>query len=273
MPNIGDTKRAPEIGHKGHSLYKYSACTNCGRERWVRVADLEQGRGLICENCGYSGTEYYQRMIKGIRVLGAMRASELGKPLPKFRKRDPWYYKHQCAVCGQETWHMKRDLHRACSPRCGSVITSTKGRGEGNKNWKGGRFNQSNGYIFTLLYPESPFYSMAGAKSHGYVLEHRLIMAQHLGRCLSSVEVIHHINGVKDDNRIENLELLPNNASHQPYNNLQRRVKELEQSVEKYITRIKLLEWRVRELEHGNPELADPLDRASAETIQGAPYR
>ena len=58
----------------------------------------------------------------------------------------------------------------------------------------------SNGYVL-IWAPDHP------AASHKRVFEHRLVMEAALGRLLFPAETVHHKNGVRDDNRIENLEL------------------------------------------------------------------
>ena len=81
--------------------------------------------------------------------------------------------------------------------------------GKGNKHpgWKGGRFHSSNGYIW-IYKPDHPHATTAG-RGH-YILEHRLVMEKLLGRYLLPNEVVHHINSIRDDNRLENLVLTTN---------------------------------------------------------------
>lgn len=77
--------------------------------------------------------------------------------------------------------------------------------GPNHHSWKGGRTTTKTGYVYVKIDPLDPLACMATAL--GYVLEHRLVVAKSLGRPLLSTETVHHINGVLDDNRLENLQL------------------------------------------------------------------
>jgi len=73
--------------------------------------------------------------------------------------------------------------------------------------WKIKKLISKGDYIYTKI-PNHP-----KSTKHGYILEHRIIMENHLGRILTASEIIHHKNGNKKDNRIENLELT-NKSKH-----------------------------------------------------------
>ncbi len=83
--------------------------------------------------------------------------------------------------------------------------------GKNHHAWNGGRYFDVDGYVL-IHKPDHPF-----CQSKGTVFEHRLVMEKHIGRYLNSEEVCHHINGIKDDNRIENLMLFATHAEHIRY--------------------------------------------------------
>jgi len=70
-----------------------------------------------------------------------------------------------------------------------------------------GKIIRYDGYI-SLWMPNHP------NSYNGYVLEHRYIMEQKLGRYLKSYEIVHHIDGNKQNNSLDNLELISNSSEH-----------------------------------------------------------
>lgn len=78
-----------------------------------------------------------------------------------------------------------------------------------NPNWKNGRYLTIPGYVYIRVCDNHPY-----KNKQGYIAEHRLVMESKLGRYLNSKEVVHHINGIKNDNRIQNLMLFANQSDH-----------------------------------------------------------
>jgi len=87
---------------------------------------------------------------------------------------------------------------------CGCIKKATASRGPSRPNWKGGR-TIDRGYVVLAN-------SIANCPRRddiktGSTFEHVAVMARHLGRPIQKHETVHHKNGVRDDNRLENLEL------------------------------------------------------------------
>ena len=135
-----------------------------------------------------------------------------------------------CVDCGKERWVKPYKGNQRCR-RCSNKAFPRlpHGRGDASPHWKGGKIITRDGYIMIRLQPDDFFYPMTNSKP--YVPEHRLVMAKHLNRCLLDWEIVHHRNGIKDDNRIENLELLPSPYKHDALTRLASRIKVLEERV------------------------------------------
>lgn len=79
-------------------------------------------------------------------------------------------------------------------------------RGSEHGSWKGGRHVNHEGYINVIMYDDHPYISMR--KRDGYVFEHRLVVAEALGRPLTPNETVHHKDGNRQNNHIDNLQLM-----------------------------------------------------------------
>jgi hypothetical protein len=90
-------------------------------------------------------------------------------------------------------------------------------------SFKGGRRKTKLGYIL-ILDRNHPNRS----RKTNCILEHRLIMEKKLGRYLNKTEYVHHLNGIKDDNRPENLSICNSKMHHLYIKMLQNRIRELE---------------------------------------------
>ena len=115
--------------------------------------------------------------------------------------------KFECAHCGKIEYRNRSSTgfriyrqQKYCSQECkvAAQMVVAQGRfdaGEYKKHTK------KNGYVWITV----PALSRSGGPKS--IMEHRYVMAQHLGRELSTDETVHHVNGNRQDNRIENLEL------------------------------------------------------------------
>jgi len=146
-------------------------------------------------SCAICGTSFVQRK-KSQRTCSRSCRYQANKPAPRPR---PAYYdrgRTLCSIdgCDQHVASIARgycNRHDYKFKRYGDPLAGRSFRPRGTGGW----YRDTNGYI------------VLRARDGSKMLEHRAVMASLLGRELAPFENVHHINGIRDDNRPENLEL------------------------------------------------------------------
>lgn len=169
-------------------------CNHCKKE--FRINSMCRGRARLCPDC------------RKIETLKQCRENNRNR------------YPHPCQDCGKIIYG-----HNAKSKRCRQCLSKL-----GYREWPEGRdphrYEDPYGYIIIYAREHQKQYS----RKNTFIQEHRLVAEQSLKRPLEKGEIVHHINGVKDDNRICNLSVMSrkNHGTNTLLNIAQKRIRELE---------------------------------------------
>ena len=150
----------------------------CGLECWY--ASRKAGRMVPCESCG----TIFERKYKGNRAC----SYECGNKLKQANRAC------KCEFCGTEFIRPHGKFQTYCSRRCSMLARGGNKASGPYRHPEGHELRHSSGYVQVKV-------------DGKWVMQHRLVMAQILGKPLQQTDRVHHKNGDRQDNRPENLEL------------------------------------------------------------------
>lgn len=235
--------------HKNTTVIK--RCIKCGKKITTRPSRMNRpGFTGLCHDC------LHHNILDSKPDKG-----ELGDVVYVRRTSDKcrtssWIWK-ACPDCGKERWveNLKRNINHRCQKcRCkeeSRALTVDKRKITLDRD----------GYCWVSLplnHWAIPMAKKAGNKSSSFQISiHRLVMAEHLKRLLTKGELVHHINGNRSDNRIENLKLTTRQSHETGYINGYKQgfhdgqeggIGQLRTENEELMKHIKFLEFQLKNL-------------------------
>lgn len=186
----------------------------------------------ICQVCGKSFMAYPEpkrvhcsRDCYNVTRNGhtMVPCAHCGKVVRSYNSSPRVYCSRSCATTARNLtdWNPShhRDISGEKNPMFGKGMSGADNPMFGRTrekcvNWKGGRRTRHDGYVLVIAPPDHPY--PADSKNSGtkYILEHRHVVEQHLGRYLDPEEVVHHIDGNPTNNDLSNLKLYANQSDH-----------------------------------------------------------
>lgn len=187
-------------------MKKMSNCIVCDKDFSFNT---NYSKGKFCSyKCywGYKiGKQSPRKGIKGVskKTSIKMRLARIGRHFPKLSQSKKDYYKTHNGYWKDKIFS---------KPHRDNLSISHKGKYCGSKhpNWKGGIRISDQGYIFVYC-PNHP------RQRNKYIRRSHFVMEHCIKRYLTKDEVVHHINKIRNDDRIENLKLFKNKSEHRKY--------------------------------------------------------
>lgn len=205
---------APQTVHSVLQRRGVELRTRGGRERRELTAEERETVARRYENGDFARDIAADLRTSLAKIYDAVRKADL--PL-RGKGQQPWKPTEaefsqllKLWESGVRIYGISREMGHGCTTiervLRENDVTIAKGPqvGPESPGWKGG-IAKLGDYIAIWVPDDDPMASMRVGDR--YVLEHRLVMARSIGRPLTADETVHHVNGICDDNRIENLQL------------------------------------------------------------------
>ena len=199
----------------GQAPYKYCEEHRLSRgdakARDQRNLRLRRSSVRLPNRCLRCGDEFLAQRSDA-KWCSVCRPQQNKSNLQRYEERN----RHSCPSCGVEIARTSK-LCKAC----GNRSAGEGRRGENSPQWKGGRRHDQYGYVHILV-------QSSGRTMRRYRPEHALVWEAANG-LLPKGHIVHHLNHIKDDNRLENLEAMSKSSHNRQHG--ERRILELEAEI------------------------------------------